>query len=338
MFEIKDISEDLRSQIQAGAKIVNFADDVAASLILDRSLDIRGKILIFSPEQKIEFGSRLNLEGSALFLNGATALGLENSDKYVLVRGRLPLTMLDFTYDGEFGFNHSVPVPIQHAFKSRYEDLFIERRGMRLDFIDPLQGTSGRLERFITECNFYRLNQQIPVENIGCSLDNYDPKNESQKLAKDAALKLLSFQNPSKAAGLFLEGLPGVGKTHLAVAMALEFMMQGWPTHFIAATTNRGINNLLNDRQPAAWILDDLNSPYAQGMDTFKKLIVHIHETGGRLFVTSNTSLQQLLEHGFVTDRDEKPRILDRFKGMMMALRVEGESFRSESPWYADET
>lgn len=48
----------------------------------------------------------------------------------------------------------------------------------------------------------------------------------------------------------------------------------------------------------------------------------------------SNTDYYELLERGFVTDPQEKPRYEDRTKGMFKVIHVTGESHREETAWH----
>jgi DNA replication protein DnaC len=59
---------------------------------------------------------------------------------------------------------------------------------------------------------------RIPRRYQHCDFGNFRDYNESLRRAKARALKLVEAF-PAVERGLFLEGLPGVGKTHLAVAV-----------------------------------------------------------------------------------------------------------------------
>lgn len=329
-----NISEKVAQQLDAGSRIINLTEENSPSLLLNGNIDLSERVIVFRPDQFIEFGSNLNLNNSAIFLNGADAYGLPSDSNCVIVKGLIPSQLIGFGLDGELQFHRGVSPSVVGAFVKMHPQLFETKHEYQLNRINPFKASSADIERFFAECWFIIKNPSLPLENIGSSLQNYLPKSQSQEQAKAAAEQLLSLSDQSMPAGLFIEGTVGVGKTHLCVALALEFMTRGWPTHFISAQSGRLTSDALESRHPAVWILDDLNGPYGSGMDIFKKLIVHIHETGGRLFVTSNTDLNYLLEHGFTIDQAERPKILDRFKGMMLALKVTGDSNRSVSPWY----
>jgi DNA replication protein DnaC len=58
----------------------------------------------------------------------------------------------------------------------------------------------------------------IPKRYQHCTIDNFTAYNESLKRAADLATRVAE-EFPVATKGLFLEGQPGVGKTHLAVAV-----------------------------------------------------------------------------------------------------------------------
>ena len=63
----------------------------------------------------------------------------------------------------------------------------------------------------------------IPKRYLHCSLDNFLAYNESLERAV-AQARRLAEAFPVAGAGLFLEGQPGVGKTHLAVAVLKQII------------------------------------------------------------------------------------------------------------------
>ena len=72
---------------------------------------------------------------------------------------------------------------------------------------------------------------RIPRRYQHCDFANFRDYNESLKRAKARAIKLAEAF-PAADRGLFLEGSPGVGKTHLAVAVL---------RHVVAATSARAL-------------------------------------------------------------------------------------------------
>src|SRR4051794_25026549 len=81
------------------------------------------------------------------------------------------------------------------------------------------------------DCRRATLGQQrmasanIPKRYQHCTIANFTAYNESlEKAARHAAVVVEAY--PASAKGLFLEGQPGVGKTHLAVAMLRQIVEQ----------------------------------------------------------------------------------------------------------------
>lgn len=81
---------------------------------------------------------------------------------------------------------------------------------------------------------------RIPRELEGCTFDSFKPVNESTKKAKEFAEFCAESGN-----GLLLEGPPGVGKTHLAVALARHAISKGRKAMFAPVV------NLLDELQEA---------------------------------------------------------------------------------------
>lgn len=86
----------------------------------------------------------------------------------------------------------------------------------------PADDNSGRVVR--CECWRENLSRQrlaganIPKRYLHCTLHNFTAYNESLERAV-AQAKRIADAFPNAPQGLFLEGQPGVGKTHLAVAV-----------------------------------------------------------------------------------------------------------------------
>ena len=95
----------------------------------------------------------------------------------------------------------------------------------------PVEDPSG--VRRVVRCDCWRervgrerlADANIPRRYQHCTLDNFLAYNESLARAVAQARRLVDAF-PAAAAGLFLEGQPGVGKTHLAVAI-LKAIIEG---------------------------------------------------------------------------------------------------------------
>jgi DNA replication protein DnaC len=100
-------------------------------------------------------------------------------------------------------------------------------------------GPAGAIVRRVVRCDCWRdrvgqsrlADANIPKRYQHCTLDNFTAYNESLVRAVAQARRLVDAF-PAAGIGLFLEGQPGVGKTHLAVAVLKQI---------IGATAARGL-------------------------------------------------------------------------------------------------
>lgn len=224
------------------------------------------------------------------------------------------------------------------TFKRHYEQLEINAApdSNAIDFV--VSGlTEPRRQSLRSDLDFFYLNPQLPLENICNNFWNYEAKNETQAELLQSAQDLIKFQDPSHAAGLFIYGEAGIGKTHIAVATTKELMKAGQEVYYLSVPNFHygelhRFKDSLNANQVC--IIDDLNSPYGMGMDLFRAVVANAHDRGGRVFITGNTSYEQLMTFGFVGMQEERPRFIDRTKGMFKVLEVTGESSRVPDVWY----
>ena len=216
--------------------------------------------------------------------------------------------------------------------QSHYDALKVER-GAKTSL--DLRELSPEVQVRVTlDVAFYLQNPHLPLENLCSRLDNYNPKNDSQRELLEYVGKLAGFSDLSKPAGIWALGQAGVGKSHIAVALTKEFMRRGYQPNFVQF----GANNILmtpNLAPQQVWILDDFNSPYGMDRDVFIRVSLNAHNTGGRMFVTSNMDYDQFMEklHGLIGDADAK-RYFDRIKGTFKVINVIGESNRQQTAWY----
>jgi len=90
----------------------------------------------------------------------------------------------------------------------------------------PLDTSSGEGAKQVERCDCWReiagrqrvAGARIPKRYLHCTIDNFTAYNETLERAASKA-RVLADTFPSVDRGLFLEGQPGVGKTHLAVAI-----------------------------------------------------------------------------------------------------------------------
>ena len=216
--------------------------------------------------------------------------------------------------------------------QSHYKFLRVEKG--EITTLDLREMISKYQEKVRLDVAFYSGNPHLPLENLCSRLDNYDPKTESQTELLDYAVKLAEFPDLSKPAGIWAYGQAGVGKSHIAVALTKEFMRRGYQPNFVQFGANNRLMTL-NLAPQQVWILDDFNSPYGMDRDTFVRVSLNAHNTGGRMLVTSNMDYDKFMDHlhGLLGDADAK-RYFDRIKGMFKVINVVGKSNRQRTAWY----
>lgn len=181
---------------------------------------------------------------------------------------------------------------------------------------------------------FYLHNPSLPLENLCSRLDNYEPRTESQKELLRYAYQLAELNDSSRGAGLFIYGDAGIGKSHIAVGISKNFMSKGLLPTFMSADTYT-FNTHLDLESGQVWIIDDLNSGYGLSSRLYKKVILNIHDKGGRVFVTSNKPYEDLLKEMFVGEGSaDRTRYDDRTRSMFKILKVHGDSYRQDTAWY----
>ncbi len=221
------------------------------------------------------------------------------------------------------------------AFLMAFPSLTAKKTSESVEYeIDPSRLTPAELMQFTLDLRFLQKNPRLPIESSTATLTNYLPKNLSQTEAQKLAQRLVDADPlRTTSAGLFLQGSPGIGKSHLSVAVAKQFMNRGEPVLFVSPENKKTIteDQILNAR---VFIIDDFNSGYDGDMARlFKAIVMKVFDQGGRLFVTSNSSFERLIEECFITDSANVARLKDRIRGMMKIITLQGESHRKPSSW-----
>jgi len=218
--------------------------------------------------------------------------------------------------------------------QKHYEGLKVES-GERT-ILDMQELSEKEAEKVALDVAVYSNNPQLALENLCSYLDNYDPKNESQEALLEYANRLVGLEDPSMTAGIWAYGSAGVGKSHVAVALAKEFMGRGMQANFrFAHDLNYGDFRSAGPNQ--AWVIDDLNSGYSVNSKVFIDLVLNAHNIGGRLFVTSNLPYNEYMDEKFPTsygNQADRTRYMDRTQGMFKVLEITGGSQRKEQAWY----
>jgi DNA replication protein DnaC len=217
--------------------------------------------------------------------------------------------------------------------KNNYQGLKIQKEDQPiLDLSDLSEKDAGKVSLDIT---FYLENPNLPLENLCSHLDNYHPRNESQEELLKYAHMILAIDDPSVTAGLWVYGEPGVGKSHIAVALAKQLMARNMETYFrFGEKLSR--TELLGNNQ--TWVIDDLNKGNDYQGRVFTKIILNAHNVGGRIFVTSNKRYEDIMGEIFPnflpSTKADKARYEDRTKRIFKILELTGESQREEHAWY----
>jgi DNA replication protein DnaC len=206
--------------------------------------------------------------------------------------------------------------------------------GLDVDVSDSGISLSGAeqadIKRARLDLEFYLRNPDLPLENLCCRLDNYEPRTESQRELLEYAALLLELERTATA-GLFMWGNPGVGKTHIATALTKEFMSRKQEAYFLSGEEFR-LPVALGPEQ--VWIIDDLNSAFGTRMEKYREIVLNAHNRGGRVFVTSNTPYESLMDSAFAIHPEERARYMDRTRNMFKVIEVTGPSQREATAWH----
>ncbi len=179
------------------------------------------------------------------------------------------------------------------------------------------------------------LESEVGRRHAHCSVSNFTPQNDSQRLA----LSLVTGQWWDQNRFLIFTGDSGRGKTHLAVAAFREVQNAGYTPAFEtetnllyewrrAAQTRIPFNGLERLLYAPAIVLDDVGT--AKATDGSIELIHHLlnsrYKDEGPTILTTNLSLEELERRW---GEKHISRMLQR--GLGRAIHVEGTNYRLRS-------
>lgn len=175
---------------------------------------------------------------------------------------------------------------------------------------------------------------RIPIKK---SLDDFDFSFQPS-IDKNVVRELQSMRFVHNAENIVLLGAPGVGKTHLAVGLAMEAIKAGFSTYF--TTANKMIDKLKRashgdwlDRtmaiytRPKLLIIDEIGYlPLdREGANLFFQVVSNRYEKTASIF-TSNKSFGDWGE--ILCDDILASAVLDRILHHSTVLNIKGESYR----------
>ncbi|WP_163579091.1 ATP-binding protein [Gracilibacillus saliphilus] len=191
--------------------------------------------------------------------------------------------------------------------------------------------------------NFILSFERITDDLKNASVNGYQPKESSQLEAKQKAIAYVKDFDGTKT--LAFSGSPGLGKSHLAYAIAKGVRNKGFNALFIKTTdllmhirsTYNPTSNMTEDRimkminDLDLLVLDDLGSEYVKptenGQETWASDIlfrVMDMRLGKGLITTTNYSESALKEKLGINGE----RIIDRLVHNATTIRFKGESYR----------
>lgn len=110
------------------------------------------------------------------------------------------------------------------------------RKGCKCEDLKLAQETLAAAERIKAKktLEVFDAYSLVPPELRDATMKKYQPKNEAQQKAKQAAIEFVHEFDPKNPQNMFLYGPYGVGKSHICVCVSRGVMQKGFSSIFIS--------------------------------------------------------------------------------------------------------
>lgn len=187
----------------------------------------------------------------------------------------------------------------------------------------------------------------LPLENLGNTFENYVPKNAQQERMKTAAQAFVRHVlAPSRdyPVGLMLQGEPGLGKTHIATAVAAECAGHDLKVGFVNIDALNLAYNLEGKRLGGfpgpdffenyvtgydVVVVDDMNGRFGIEQDMIKAALDYAMKQNKAVIVTCNEDVGEVLNRELV----QSSNLINNPYGFLVTVSgLGGETQRH--PWW----